>query len=830
MSEGCCRSLGQNGNGVPPGGNDSERKEINIPLWETFQRKAGGSETEKSEAIEIYFTQIDELPDKALEVIKQLADKMQPKEVRRVIAKRLKEDHNMNWSTWHELFDILENDPDPEVKEMLAEDITRQKEMREKLLGVTLNTRLPRLPDSAALALGRLGSSLSGFGDIFGRYQSCPKIMPQIDIEHIIGAKEAIVLYELMPIGKFEILSSFVSRSSGKTLTGVLNPQPSSLQRKFEKIALASSVIRSASRAILYVLHRLGQYIELILVCELHGEHSGRLECSMTEIQREIESQIPEELRGFFFENSEGKIVKRNTILPSLYIYNASKYEVHLKEDEVGLTRIYPATIRARADEFLREFEIDEQGGKTNLLNRVGINPKILTAAIGETLIVSRGDDSFEYNFGRVLNNFIALNFLPLRTSGNGFDENLVQFIVQLGLWLHVDAITKTIGNDIEKLSVPNSISGDSTDKEYLVSMKNLGRALNENLNSLDEVKQQYYLAVIEGLDENTQLFANEKTWIAWAKDGYDARSISDLFYERIIENKRRIDSLITNKRERIKIFVDSINSELILKGNKPVVNTFLKDIEGELVEQIAKWQGKIDQKEIEGWLLNFETKEERLLAIKILGKLSYIKDNEIELLCKSLLNKLKAELGTHDFGQCLFSHIGGPTSGSVHIIKPFQETNGLRNNLFVTSDKLAVMNKSVLILLDDFIGSGNTFVKWFKENKETLQRFERIYYCVAAAFRKGIDKIESETSSVKVIYGHMYESHSMAVQGELFSREDGQKIRELVLKYKKRLPPNLLWGYDDCELLVAFENNIPNNSLSILWASGTWMPLIDRR
>ena len=41
----------------------------------------------------------------------------------------------------------------------------------------------------------------------------------------------------------------------------------------------------------------------------------------------------------------------------------------------------------------------------------------------------------------------------------------------------------------------------------------------------------------------------------------------------------------------------------------------------------------------------------------------------------------------------------------------------------------------------------------------------------------------------------------------------------------------NFLYGYDNSQLLLAFENNIPNNSIGLLYAEGKgWTPLIKRR
>jgi hypothetical protein len=69
-----------------------------------------------------------------------------------------------------------------------------------------------------------------------------------------------------------------------------------------------------------------------------------------------------------------------------------------------------------------------------------------------------------------------------------------------------------------------------------------------------------------------------------------------------------------------------------------------------------------------------------------------------------------------------------------------------------------------------------------------------------------------------------------MVIEADLFSEPERSNIKKLIERYSDRLLSKMLFGYDNCQLLVILESNIPNDSISILWASdGKWQPLKKR-
>lgn len=90
------------------------------------------------------------------------------------------------------------------------------------------------------------------------------------------------------------------------------------------------------------------------------------------------------------------------------------------------------------------------------------------------------------------------------------------------------------------------------------------------------------------------------------------------------------------------------------------------------------------------------------------------------------------------------------------------------------------------------------------------------------------INKIK-EARKIPVICAHIFNESDMILRGDVFTKDDQIKIQRLIERYSKRLPKDYLFGYDNGELLVVFESNVPNNSISLLWASGSWKPLKSR-
>lgn len=117
-------------------------------------------------------------------------------------------------------------------------------------------------------------------------------------------------------------------------------------------------------------------------------------------------------------------------------------------------------------------------------------------------------------------------------------------------------------------------------------------------------------------------------------------------------------------------------------------------------------------------WLSNFDDIEQDL-AIKILSKIDYYSYDRILSVVQSQINRIPLNPG----GKCIFFPVGEPgkSGGSIlYICQQIQRVKSIYvNHIEEVFNKLTSPN-DVIVLVDDIIGSGNTFCSWLKEILKT--------------------------------------------------------------------------------------------------------------
>lgn len=255
-----------------------------------------------------------------------------------------------------------------------------------------------------------------------------------------------------------------------------------------------------------------------------------------------------------------------------------------------------------------------------------------------------------------------------------------------------------------------------------------------------------------------------------------------------------------------------------------------------------TRLNSSIEYSHVLRWLSNFDDSEQDL-AIEILSKIDYYPYDRISSVMQSNIEKiaLKQE------GKCVFSPIGesGKSGGSV--LYTCQQIQGKRsvyvNNIEEALNKLSSPN-DVIVLVDDIIGSGNTFCSWLKEklSKEELGNQlsnlidqSRIKLISIIALEKGKSKIKREYPKIEVFGEDARKLFSRS--GSIFRGYARMKrFREFCYKYGKLLYGRWPLGYENSQALIVFCHATPNNTLPIIWSdsriagrSTAWHPLFPR-
>lgn len=263
-----------------------------------------------------------------------------------------------------------------------------------------------------------------------------------------------------------------------------------------------------------------------------------------------------------------------------------------------------------------------------------------------------------------------------------------------------------------------------------------------------------------------------------------------------------------------------------------------------EYIEAIifSRLNSSIEYSHVLRWLSNFNDSEQDL-AIKILSKIDYYSYNRILSVVQSKIERITLNLE----GKCIFLPIGEPGKSGGSILYICQQIQGEKsiyvNHIEDALNKLSI-SSDVLVLVDDIIGSGNTFCSWLKEILimdeigELLERLieqSRVKIVSIVVQEEGRQKINHEYPKIDVLGEDTRKSFLQ--NGSVFGGYVRMKrYREFCYKYGKLLYKKWPLGYENSQALIVFTHATPNNTLPIIWSDSriagrdiAWFPLFPR-
>ncbi|WP_343614104.1 hypothetical protein [Flavobacterium sp.] len=244
-------------------------------------------------------------------------------------------------------------------------------------------------------------------------------------------------------------------------------------------------------------------------------------------------------------------------------------------------------------------------------------------------------------------------------------------------------------------------------------------------------------------------------------------------------------------------------------------------------------------------WLGNFE-KDEIDLAKDILANLTVYTTYEIE----EILNDAFSNLFPQNIPpghQVIVNYVGEFGKSGSMITYFFQKTSFYKNNarslkLISSLEDLSYDVSSIysLVMLDDFIGSGDSVQDYYNASLQHMTSFSAVYFVGIAGMYNGIRKLDGIFTRIVIPFSNIFKK-AFSPDASYFGYRKHVPYRDLAFKYGKTLSPkkarvgktkkfvNAL-GYENSQALVAFAYGSPNNTLPIIWASSEkWIPLIPR-
>ncbi|KFC23656.1 phosphoribosyltransferase-like protein [Epilithonimonas lactis] len=300
-------------------------------------------------------------------------------------------------------------------------------------------------------------------------------------------------------------------------------------------------------------------------------------------------------------------------------------------------------------------------------------------------------------------------------------------------------------------------------------------------------------------------------------------------------------------------------------------------------------WKEKQEDFLLENWSRNFDTEEEQVHMLFLLSKFMYFGNQEIRELLTTIyrdlfryphIHKIREDnFDTIDesiiekkFSEVLsktrFLGIGSPAESGVHLLYYFRQQNRLKKESFITLSeifKFIEKDKSAggkyvtveikdnkienYIFIDDFCGTGNQVVSELADNLITIKRAKpdvKIHYFVMFGTNLGIEKLknieylnittnvmEKVFEDVKAIFKLDDSFKAFNGNSRIFAKVPDEVTQKECEAINKKYSGSMSFGplgYENCELMLSFTHNTPDNSLPVFWnEENIWNPFFKR-
>jgi hypothetical protein len=271
-------------------------------------------------------------------------------------------------------------------------------------------------------------------------------------------------------------------------------------------------------------------------------------------------------------------------------------------------------------------------------------------------------------------------------------------------------------------------------------------------------------------------------------------------------------------------------------------------------------WEDFAGAKDIFEWKSNFkgivaDASVEGLVADNLLMNFIYYNERELGFLCKMAYSKFREdrirelvldnvsideaeESFRKGLERCRFTGLGRASESGDYFLYPFRQQNSLPVSLFVKD--LDEIDASVedLIIVDDFLATGESTIRFWDSNEFAELRKERpdlnSHLMVLVALDEGVSNVRQNTE-MDVICPEILDEEYQAFSdsSSIFPEEGLRKTAKNICEnYGASLEGSArALGFGGSELLVGFFHNVPDNTLPVIWSEkNDWYPLLRRK
>jgi hypothetical protein len=194
-----------------------------------------------------------------------------------------------------------------------------------------------------------------------------------------------------------------------------------------------------------------------------------------------------------------------------------------------------------------------------------------------------------------------------------------------------------------------------------------------------------------------------------------------------------------------------------------------------------------------------------------------------------------------------LVSYLDGPGRSGAHYAKLYADENSVYYENVVEYSRIGQalagnQNVQCLVFVDDFIASGNSASEHFRNlvrDHATAINSAKIalFFIAICGFGEGQARVDVSLGELGLT-AHVHICDVLDASDKCFNDRSSifpdpglrDRARQVAYLHGVRLEKQIPLGFSDCQSVVVFEDNCPNNSLPILWsASNNWTPLFER-
>lgn len=248
---------------------------------------------------------------------------------------------------------------------------------------------------------------------------------------------------------------------------------------------------------------------------------------------------------------------------------------------------------------------------------------------------------------------------------------------------------------------------------------------------------------------------------------------------------------------------------------------------------ELSQKFGKI-YNDLNNWLDNFEESELDDI-LRILDNVKYISYSQITADVKELYKKLSNYTRIDkNFGYIVPVSTNRP-SGALHIMYEFEIVTQMKNRCLNSIEHIkkgTLKPNEPIIIIDNFIGTGNTILNWWQQYSPYLPLENPIYIVSPVGMEEGITRLRKSLSLIHenihiISPRHILLSKEKVLNpGYIFEEEEIPRIKKLLYKYGVK---GRELGYNNSQALIAFYYRVPNNTISLLWNNNLKNPIFRR-